>query len=118
MNVENIEKNLWDQIRSLTQVLFRLFQWGLTTLVGVQTAIVFIRKDYAEMLKIPNGKPLAPQHYLIGTCVLLIVAIMFFLMTKWISRRLLYYIDALRNLPQQYPNENIRIYPDIPHDTK
>jgi hypothetical protein len=116
MNAENAEKNIWDQIRSLTMVQVRLCQWGVTTLVGLETAIVFIRKDYIDMLKLPSGTPLLPRQQLVGTFVLFVVAFMFFMMSRWISHRLLYYMEALRKLPQQYPGVDIRIYPEIPQD--
>jgi hypothetical protein len=139
MNAENAERNLWDQIRSLSQISVRLAQWGLATLLGFWTALYFVRRD---MLPTPSSPPAAPvlpaapsglaelafilpaRHplpvvrFIFGNLVLWAVAYMFYKMSGWIRQRLFYYIKSLRALPEEYPQESIRVYPTMPDNNR
>ena len=118
MNAENAEKNIWDQMRSLTQIQVRVMQGGVTTLVGLQAAIFFLRKDYAEISRLRPGSHLPWFYQFIGAFILLLVAIIFFLISSWIGKRIMFYLQALRELPKQFPNDNVQIYPVIPKDVR
>jgi hypothetical protein len=39
-------------------------------------------------------------------------------MSKWIRKRIFFYIAKLRELPKAYPDDNVRIYPEFPLDSK
>jgi hypothetical protein len=116
MNAENAERNLWDQIRSITQISIRLAQWGIATLLGLLTALFFIRREVAEASGIAAGHPVAIVRFITGNIILWGVAILFFRMSKWLRKRLFFYMTKLRELPNEYPNENVRVYPEIPRD--
>lgn len=117
MNAENAEKNLWDQIRSVTQLQMRVIQGGITILSALLMAIAFYRKDMSEMLGINNKIPYPFGHWIIGFSILLIVTFIFYSISSWIRSRLFYYLEALRNLPNEYPGDNVKVYPEIPKDT-
>lgn len=114
VNAENAEKNLWEQIRSLTQLQLRICQWGVTTLVALQAALTFLRRELVEMLKLTPGQPLPASRHLIGTFVIFIVAAVFSWMSVFVSERARYYIKAMDQLPKEYPNDNVKVYPVVP----
>jgi hypothetical protein len=117
MNAENAEKNLWDQIRSLTQISVRLAQWGIGTLLGLLTAIFFLRKEtFGAFPGTTPGHPLFFWRFVTGNLFLWFVAVLFYRMSKWIRRRIFYYIAKLRELPQAYPSDNVKLYPEFPPD--
>ena len=117
MNIENAEKNLWDQIRSVTQIQMRVMQGGITILSGYIVAVAFYRKQNSEYLELPKGEPYPLSHWWIGFVILLIIAFVFHKIRLWVSGRLFYYIDALHKLPEEYNENDYRIYPKIPCDT-
>jgi len=116
MNAENAEKNIWDQMRALTQSLVRMAQWSVTTLAGLQTALFFIRKDLREMLHVPMGQALPFRVWIVGFVMIVFVTTIFMLMTNWTSKRLRYYIGQLKALPAAYDTDTIKLYPEIPKD--
>ena len=119
VNAENAERNLWDQIRSITQISVRLAQWGITTLLGLWTALFFIRKEMLEMLPaVPVGHPLSFARFLPGNLVLWAIAGLFYRMSKWLRKRLFFYIAQFKGLPEAYPGENVKVYPPIPSESK
>jgi len=123
-NPEDIEKFLRDQMRAIIPVSITLAQWGVTVLLGFQAALYFIRKETKEAL-IDQGvlakNELLPLHrYLIGTLILLIVAIMFHALSNWVGRRYRYYMTELQNLPHKYPDyykKESDLYPFYPKDS-
>jgi hypothetical protein len=118
MNAENAERNLWDQIRSLTQISIRLAQWGITALLALLTALFFIRNEMrTSLVDLPRDHPLPWWRFIPGDLILWMVAILFFRMSAWIRKRLFYYIEALRNLPKEFPEQAVRVYPEFPKDT-
>jgi len=117
MDAENAEKNLWDQIRSVTQVQMRVIQGGITILSALLMAIAFYRKDMSDVMGYDNKLPYPFSHWIIGFLLLIIVAFIFYNISLWVRKRLFYYIEALRNLPKEYPDDNVKIYPEIPKDT-
>ena len=115
MNAENAEKNLWDQMRSITQISIRIAQWGITTLLGLLTALFFIRREMlAGLPDLPPRHPLPVIRFIPGNLVLWVVAILFFRMSSWIRKRLFYYMNALRELPKAYPDDKVKVYPPLP----
>jgi len=119
MNAENAEKNLWDQIRSLTQISVRLAQWGITTLLGLLTALFFIRRELHEGLgNLPPKHPLPVLYFIVGNLILWLVAVMFYRMSSWIRKRIFYYIGCLRKLPEMYPDDKVKVYPEIPRENE
>src|ERR1035437_2728013 len=138
MNAENAEKNLWDQVRSLSQISVRLAQWGLATLLGFWTALYFVRKDMLGALSSPLVTPspsptassaldaflLQARHplpivrFVIGNVLLWLVDFMFYKMSNWIRTRLFFYIKCFEELPTIYPDENVRVYPKMPPNNR
>lgn len=116
MNAENAERNLWDQIRSVTQISMRVIQGGITILAGLLTAIAFYRKDMTEMMHYDKAKPYPFGHWIIGFLILVIVAWIFTGMSMWVRKRLSFYVEALSNLPKAYPDEPVKLYPEFPSD--
>jgi len=45
-------------------------EWGITVLVGVETALYFIRLEVARNLSLPAGAQLPVSRYIIGTSLL------------------------------------------------
>jgi hypothetical protein len=73
------EKILWEELRSLRDVSFRLLQWGVTVLASLQTAIFFLRKEVRDTMvaskELESHLPLPFARYLMGTLVLSVVAV-------------------------------------------
>jgi hypothetical protein len=39
-------------------------------------------------------------------------------MAGWVRKRLMFYAVALRELPLHYPEDNVKIYPEMPRETR
>ena len=99
--MKNKEELLWDEVLSLRDILIILCQWGITALLGFQTAIFFIRKDTYEQLvassQINSGELVPFDRYVIGTTALIIVAIIFSTLTVMFGNRYRFYKNLLYN---------------------
>jgi len=73
------EEILWEELRSVRDLIFRILQWGVTVLASLQTAIFFLRKEVKDSmvvsgsLKASDSMPI--ERYLVGTVFLLIISL-------------------------------------------
>ena len=75
------QKILWEEARSIREVILKMLQWGATFLASLQTVIFFFRKDMYEKM-VHAGQLMGEQYipwdrYLIGTFFLIVVASIF-----------------------------------------
>lgn len=98
-----VEEIIRAEIRSYRDHLTKHYQWGVTLLVSLMTAIFFIRHKVADDLvaigKLTKGEPLSFYHWLIGTTVLLIVALCCFALSHWLGTQARFHYKALKDLP-------------------
>jgi len=73
------EEILWEELRNVRDLMFRILQWGVTVLASLQMAILFLRKEIKESmvgsgsLKAYDSLPI--ERYFIGTVFLLVVSL-------------------------------------------
>ena len=73
------EELLWEELRSVRDLLFRTLQWGVTVLASLQTAIFFLLREVREtmvtsgQLKATDSLPI--ERYLVGTLLLCVVTV-------------------------------------------
>lgn len=72
------QKILWEEARSIREIILKMLQWGATFLASLQTVIFFFRKDMYEKMvyagKLTEGQYIPWDRYIIGTFFLFIVA--------------------------------------------
>ena len=95
------EQILREEMRSLADRLVATYQWGVTVLISTETAIFFLRKDIYERM-LANGQLTKNEYipwdrYLIGTGVLLVLALIFFGLTRIIRERYKFYLKVLQD---------------------
>ena len=77
-NRKSKEEFLSEELRAVADFATRHFQWGVTLLISVQTALFFVRRDVLNGLIdggiIPKGSELPIPRYVIGTLFLFVVA--------------------------------------------
>jgi hypothetical protein len=77
-NVEDSkEKFLRAEINNLAERMHRLFQWSVTLMLSLETALFFVRKEAAERGGLPPGSSFPLHRHLWGTTVMLFLAIVF-----------------------------------------
>jgi len=73
------EEILWEELRSIRDLLFRILQWGVTVLASLQTALFFLRKEIKDSMvgsnQLKMGEPLPLERYLVGTIILCVVSV-------------------------------------------
>ena len=75
------EEILWEEMRSVRDLIFRTLQWGVTVLASLQTAIFFLRKEVKDAMvnSIPSQlkatESLPIERYLVGTTILGLVSL-------------------------------------------
>ena len=119
-NPEDIEKFLRDQMRSIIPVTVSLAQWGVAVLLAFQGALFFVRRETKEALGLGPTELLPLHRYLIGTVILLVIAILFHTLSNWVGRRYRHHLKEFQNLPIRYPDfykEKGDLYPFYPKDS-
>lgn len=80
------EEFLREEVQFWMTTLMRQVQWGLTLMVSLQTALVFVRRELFNSLvasgSIKPGSELPYHRYLIGTFFLGVAATILWLLTK------------------------------------
>lgn len=99
--VSTKEQIVREEIRASTDRIITLYQWGVTVLISIQTALFFLRKDIYERM-LASGEISKPQYlpwdrYLIGTGVLFVVALTFFGLTRIVRERIKFYLGLLQD---------------------
>lgn len=98
--MKSAEEFLRAELRSIRYIALRLCQWGVTVLISLHTAIFFLRKDiYERMLtseELTKEQYLPWNRYILGTIVLIIVALIFSLLTAFVGSRYRFYNSQLK----------------------
>jgi hypothetical protein len=113
------EEIIREEIRSLRELMFKLVEWGVSILVGLQAALFFVRKEIVKSLlerelspgmsskqaveslvqshKLAEGGRLPWDRYLFGTVLLFAVACIFTALTLYLSSHYRFYRRELTN---------------------
>jgi hypothetical protein len=95
------EQIVREEMRAISERLLALYQWGVTVLISVQTAIFFLRKDIFERMslngQLSKGQYIPWERYLIGTGVLFTIACVFLLLTRILRDRYKFYHVLLQD---------------------
>src|ERR1035438_4589491 len=80
------EELLRDETRFWMDSLLKQMQWGLTLLVSIETALVFIRRELINSFvaagTLKEGEGLPYHRYLVGTAFLLVAATILWALTN------------------------------------
>jgi hypothetical protein len=89
------EEIIREEMRAASDMMLKLCQWAVTTLIGLQTAIFFLRSSVIERMlangELPKGEPLPWNMYLMGTFILAVVAGIFSAMTLLAGKQYRHY---------------------------
>ncbi|MFL5328674.1 MAG: hypothetical protein ACJ8C4_07140 [Gemmataceae bacterium] len=109
------EKCIREDIRSYRKTIIDIAKWGVTVLVTLQTATFFVREKVAQDMAraalmannpVVNVNPVAPaietipfRRWIVGSVLLLILAILFSLMSRIVGTQARKQIKGLRDVP-------------------
>lgn len=88
----NREEMIRVEIRHSMDMMLKVIQWGVTVLIAIQTANYYIRKDFIERLIkskiLPEHSMLLPfKYHVIGTFILIVMALIFYGLNYRTSQR-------------------------------
>lgn len=106
LQVSRIEEILFERMGHSMDMTIKLAQWGITVLIGLQTAIFFVRKDMLIRVEKLLGAKYDPlllpwSFHFIGTFFLLIIASIFCFLTYRATERYRHYKKQLVNISQK-----------------
>lgn len=93
------EEMLREEVRFYADTQQKYMQWGMTVMVGLQTAVFFVRRDlqltYIDAGIIKKGEELPYYRYGVGTVFFFLCAYVFWKLTNRVNVQYRFYKDQL-----------------------
>jgi hypothetical protein len=100
------EQWLRDEVRTHRAILFSLLQWGMALLIGIESALYFIRQGVAQGLTgqqfVIPAKVISWERWSYGTGFLALVAFLFTILTVNLLKRYASYREQLLKVAPLY----------------